>query len=211
MVEHGPGPVARMWRLTGGDLHDPAVADAFCAEVVPRLKPFPGYLGVLVLVDRAHRVLVGLNYWESAQAELGSRHFGASASHAMRGLSSSEFEGPWTWDVLGADFRGVLAQESQMSEVGGLVLREDRCPVEDVAPAQLTRSVEAMASAAECTGTLALRGRELPELVVMSLWVGGTGAQAAADLPATAGACSTTVSGPAYDVVVHQPMAPPAG
>lgn len=215
-------PTARVWQISGGDLHDPVVAEAYCEEIVPRLADLPGHLGVLVVVDHERSLLRGVSFWTGEDTERLSAGFGSRAAEAVSFLASASMDGFRTYEVVVCRFRGGLGQESERGQVDGLLVRlgvlEGSAIVEDEAMARLERHVVGViAPAPGCVGTLLLRDRQHPGVFGLSFWDDPEAARStearSQQLLASLGASGrTTSSGQGtYQVLVNRPMAQPVG
>lgn len=220
MTDDDTRPVARLWQLTGGDLHDPAVARAVCELIVPRVRDLPGYLGLLMLVDRARSVLRGAAFWDGPESEEASRPFGARAAQAMVGMSSARFDGQWTYEVVLSRFKDGLGGLSTMSQVDHLMVRSLRG---GGAEGPATGAVEALRASLTgcyallpCAGALLLWAPDRAEVLAASFWTDLAAAQRGSALPlgrseATVVPSDSTSSEATYEVVVNDPITWPTG
>lgn len=225
MTADDAAPVARVWQLSGGDLHDPVVAEAYCDEIVPRLLDMPGYLGVLVVVDHDRDVLRGVSFWAGEEAQRRSHEFGNRAAEAVSSLASAHMDGSRAYDVAVCRFRDDLDHASERGEVHHLLVRLGA--LEGPAfldPARFDRLVEhvstVIAPAPGCVGALLLRDRVNPGVFGLSFWADpvaarrteALGADLMRSLREAAGSESSTSSGQgSYRVLVNRPMARQVG
>lgn len=210
---------ARVWQMQGGDLDDPGFAETYCAEVVPRLNDLPGLVGLSVLLDRGRKALLGLSFWDSAEAREGSAVVVGRILGALLGLSSAELGGPWVYDVVHSGLRGVLAQPTQLGEADDLLVRVVTLEGGEIAEPStvtvLTRHLSAdVALLPGCVGTLLLRDADRSAVLAASFWSGARAAERAAALSegsarSIVAATRSSSSEGTYRILVHQPIPGP--
>lgn len=216
-VNEAPPPVARVWQMQGGHLDDPAFAETFRSELVPRLETIPGFRGLFVLLDRERQVLRGLSFWEDdAAREESMGVVGAVVQEILR-LTSAELTGPWSFDVVVSSFRGVLGRETEPSEFQGLLVRTVRLHGGDVADPEVVRVISRylgtfLARAPGCLGTLLLLDRDAPSVLGASFWTDAVAAQRTQNLSEeviealTSTTHARSESEGTYEVLVSRPM-----
>lgn len=210
-------PVARVWRMTGGDLDDPDLAWAYRADVLPRVQAVPGVLGLVVLLDPERKILLSLSFWESRTARERSVVLTDRILDALLGLTSAELEGPWTYDVVVSSFRGLARRRRRIEETEHVVVRVggleggnvgDRAVVDVVAQHASTY----VAQAPGCVGSLLLSDPGRPAMLGASFWVDEESARRTQDLTddlraSVVAATRSSSSGEGrYEALVMQPM-----
>lgn len=212
-----PRPVARVWRMTGGELDDRSVTEAICAAFVPLLEATPGYLGVVVVVDRERRVLRGVSFWDGEESRDGSRPAVLAAVGETRKLSPVEFEGPWDYEVAYSRFRGPVTPPPGAGEQPPMLVRVGQIEGGDPADPGLVEVMKryaatVVAPSPGCVGTLLLVDRDRPEVLGAALWADAVAAHRmdrAGDVAVQAlaeGAGSVSFSRHGYEVLVSRPM-----
>lgn len=218
MRDDAPRPVARVWQMSGGDLGEPSFAKAYCADVVPMLEELPGYLGQFVLLDPDREVLRGMSFWEDEAAREGSTVVVARIVDALLRLSSATFQGPWNYDVVANDFRGILGRASQRREIDHLLVRSGTFQGGDMAdPAVIAvlkkHLTTAVAPTPGCVGSLLLSDPSRPAALGASFWTDpdaaqrtlAHGAEALEIIASSTGSRSSSIG--IWEVLVNRPMA----
>ena len=218
MSDDAPPPAARVWQMSGGDLDDPAFAKVYCADVVPMLAELPGYLGQFVLLDPERQVLRGFTLWEDAEARARSARVATRMVDALVRLTSATYQGPWNFDVVASDFRGILGRASQRREIDHLLVRVGTFEGGEMADPAVIGALKkhlatAVAPTPGCVGTLLLSDPSRPAALGASFWTDADAAQrtlaagAAALKTVAASTGSRTSNIGIYEVLVNQPMA----
>ena len=210
-------PVARVWQMSGGDLDDPSFVEAYCADVVPRLLEIPGNRGLFVLLDREQVVLRGISFWDSVESRERSLATVGLVVDALQRLTSTQFQGPWNYDVVLNDFRGVLGQATQRSEVDRLIVRTGVITGGELGgPAVIevlrNHTATSVIPVEGCVGALLLSDPSRPAVLGTSFWVDAEAAERSQDLSTAAreliiASTGSTPSGiGSYEVLANVPM-----
>ena len=217
-VDDGSRPVARVWRMRGGDLDDPEFAWAYRADVLPRLQSIPGVVGLVVLLDPERKELLGISFWESVEARARSAVLVGRIIDALLRLTSAELDGPWAYDVVVSSFRRPAHVGPAPGEVEEVVVRVGGLEGGNVGDPAVVDVVAEHASgyvaqAPGCLGSLLLSDPERPVLLGASFWVDAESARRTQDLTddvrtaMVAATRSTSSVEGRYEVLVMEPVA----
>ena len=210
-----PAPVARVWQMTGGDLAGDEVTRLYAAEFRARLEQLPGYLGVLVLVDRERRVLRGVSFWSDADARSASATTVGPNIRTIQERLGVRVSGPWSYDVAFSDVRAMLVRPDEVSR--RVLVRAGRLIGGDVAAPDLLDVMKRYAEggvvpAPGCLGSLLLVDPDGPEVLMSSFWVDEHSARRmdaatsdAVDLVAATARSQSSDTG-TFEVLVGQPL-----
>lgn len=167
-------PVARVWRLSDGDLTDPAVEQVLRTMTLPRAEEVPGFLGMQVPVDADGTGLHGAAYWGDPEAERSSRDFGRTALGALQGLTTATLEGPSVVEVLLSRFQGSLSPALPVADLTTVLVCTRRLVGPEAGEPQVTAALTAELLAdldlPGCVGVLVVRPPEAAAVVAQTFW-----------------------------------------
>ena len=167
-------PVVRAWVLRGGDIGGPEI-DAVLVDMPERLEAIPGYLGLIVTVDRTNRLLRAVSFWKSPEARDRSTTFALTTMRdALKGLDA-HILGPWDFEVAYNRFR-TFAQRLELLSGRQVVVRLVQMAGGQVAEepfvSLLRDHIErAVIPTPGCEGVLVLVDPDAPALVGGFFWV----------------------------------------
>jgi hypothetical protein len=208
--------LARAWALSGGDLGTPGVAEDFCAGIVSPLQELPGHLGVFGVIDRDRSRLVGISFWETAEAMAASWGYTARVVDEELDLSQLEMEGPSTYEVHFSHFhqapgrpRVIMVDRplARISVVSGGTITDPSMLA--VLQSHFARSVELPG----CVGLMLLVDAAEDRVLGVSFWADQRSMDRTAKLSAETVASFTGAAGGVvadvadYEVLVIAPMA----
>lgn len=214
-----PRPVARLWELSGGGLHEPHVARNFSAELLSRIGDISRDRGRIVMSDPSRSLLRGLSVTDTPDAWVQPEQFLPKVGDLIRQLPSVTVRGPREYEVTYARFRGVHGRTPQEDEIEPMRARVAMLRGGDVTSLDVLGAVrhhigDYVIHAPGCVAAFLLANHTRQALLAASIWADDHSAERTEKIgresfdTIAASANSTLIDTGTYNVLVYDEPPP---